>query len=94
MACGAAVVCTPSGTRDFAIDGVTAAVSPWRWSWALARAIGPLLRDPARRRALAAAGASKIQDYSWERTADRIERALLARMGGRTHGHGAAQAAR
>jgi glycosyltransferase involved in cell wall biosynthesis len=94
MACGAAVVCTRSGTEDFAIDGATAAVSRWRWTWALAGAIAPLLRDPPRRAAMAARGLAKIQDYSWEKTADRIEHALEGRLGGRSHGHKAAQAAR
>ncbi|HYQ88940.1 MAG TPA: glycosyltransferase family 4 protein [Candidatus Binatia bacterium] len=75
MASGTAVVCTRSGTEDFAIDGVTATVS-WRFSWALANAIRPLLSDPARRVALAARGLGKIQEFSWERTADRIEAAL------------------
>jgi len=94
MACGAAVVCTRSGTEDFAIDGVTAAVARWRWPWAMAATIQPLLRDPARRAALAARGLVKIQEYSWERTADRVERALTTRMGGRLSGQDAAQAAR
>jgi glycosyltransferase involved in cell wall biosynthesis len=94
MASGAAVVCTRSGTEDFAIDGKTAAVSRWRWSWALAGAIQSLLEDPARRAALAARGLERIQEYSWERTADRIERAIEARLGGRAHGRDQAQAAR
>jgi len=94
MACGVAVVCTRSGTEDFAIDRVTAAVPRWRWSWSLARAIQPLLRDPGRRARLAAAGVAKIQEFSWERTADRIEQALTSRMGGGLHGELAAQAAR
>ncbi len=94
MACGAAVVCTRSGTEDFAIDRATAAVARWRWTWALSSAISPLLRDPSRRAALAARGVAKIQEFSWERTADRIERALTARMGGRIHGEEAARAAR
>ncbi len=94
MACGATVVCTRSGTEDFAVDGVTAAVSRWRWTWGLDRAIQPLLRDPALRATLAGRGLAKIQEYSWERTADRIERALLTRMGGRLRGEHAAQAAR
>lgn len=93
MASGATVVCTRSGSEDFAIDQVTAAVPRWRWSWAMARAIAPLLRDPARRAALAARGLAKIQEFSWERTADRIDRALEARQEGRTHGQGAARAA-
>jgi len=94
MACGAAVVCTRSGTEDFAIDGVTARVARWRWSWALSRAIEPLLRDPERRRALAAGGVAKIQEFSWERTADQIERALEARMGGGIRGRDPAHAVR
>jgi glycosyltransferase involved in cell wall biosynthesis len=94
MACGAAVVCTRSGTEDFAIDGVTASVTRWRWTWALAGAIAPLLRDPARRAAIGARGLVKIQEYSWERTADRIERALETRLGGRLRGRDAAQAVR
>ena len=94
MACGAAVVCTRSGTEDFAIDGVTARVARWRWSWALSRAIEPLLRDPERRRALAARGVAKIQEFSWERTADRIDGALEARMGGGISGRHPAQAVR
>src|SRR5207253_9289386 len=94
MASGVAVVCTPSGTEDFAIDGVTAAVSRWRWSWALAGAIRPLLSDPARRAALAARGLEKIQEFSWERTADRTDLALDTRLSGRSHGRDTAAAAR
>jgi glycosyltransferase involved in cell wall biosynthesis len=84
MACGAAVVCTRSGTEDFALDGVTASVVRWRWSLILARAVGGLLRDPVRRSALAARGRARIQEFSWERTADRIERALERKLGGRS----------
>ena len=94
MASGCAVVCTRSGTEDFAMDDVTARVARWRWSWALSRAIEPLLRDPERRRAQAARGVAKIQEFSWERTADRIERAFEARMGGGIRGRDPAQAVR
>jgi len=93
MASGTAVVCTRSGTEDFAVHGVTAAVSRWRWTWALSRAITPLLRDPARRNALASQGAARIREFSWERTADRIDRALEERLGGGARGR-TAQAAR
>jgi glycosyltransferase involved in cell wall biosynthesis len=79
MACGAAVVCTRSGTEDFAIDGKTASVC-WPWSWAIAKKIAPLLRDPSARVALAAAGRERIGDFPWERTADRIEIALRSRL--------------
>ncbi|MBI4365033.1 MAG: glycosyltransferase family 4 protein [Candidatus Latescibacteria bacterium] len=83
MACGASVACTRSGTEDFAEDGVTAAVARWPWSWALARALRRLIGDPDYRAAIAARGQAKIQEFSWERTADRIERALESRLGGR-----------
>ena len=79
MACGAAVVCTRSGTEDFALDGVTASVG-WPWAWALSRRIATLLRDPSTRAALAAAGRERIRAFSWERTADRIEVALWSRI--------------
>jgi glycosyltransferase involved in cell wall biosynthesis len=94
MASGTAVVCTRSGTEDFAIDGVTATVSRWRFSWALANAIRPLLSDPIRRKALGARGLGKIQEFSWERTADRIETALEAASHGRSHGPEATTPAR
>jgi len=86
MACGATVVCTKSGTEDFAIDGVTAAVG-WPWSWALARKIAPLLRDPAARAKLAAAGHERIAQFSWERTADRIETAIRSRLSHQAGAH-------
>jgi len=86
MACGAAVVCTRSGTEDFAIDGLTAAVS-WHWSWALARKIAPLLRDPEARTALAISGRARIGQFPWERTADRIEAALRARLARKVSAH-------
>ena len=85
MACGAAVVCTRSGTEDFARNGVTAAVTRWSWEWAIARRLTPLLRDPALRAAIARRGRARIAEFTWERTADRIERAVAARLrGGRT----------
>jgi glycosyltransferase involved in cell wall biosynthesis len=76
MACGAAVVCTRSGTEDFAENGVTAAVARWPWTWLLARKIAPLLLDPEARRSMAERGRARIADFTWERTADRIERAI------------------
>lgn len=86
MACGAAVVCTRSGTEDFAIDGETAEVVPLPWSAFLSRRIARLLRDPDRRRRLADRGRGKISEFTWERTADRIERAIVERLEGRTNG--------
>jgi len=94
MACGAAVACTRSGTEDFARNGVTARVARWSWAWLLSRRVAALLRDPAARAGMAARGHDAIQAYSWERTADRIERVIEPRRGGHTHGttHAWAQA--
>jgi glycosyltransferase involved in cell wall biosynthesis len=81
MACGAAVACTRSGTEDFARDGETAFVSPAPWAWLLARAVTRLLRDPEARLALAERGRRRIAEFTWERTAERIETAMAARIG-------------
>jgi glycosyltransferase involved in cell wall biosynthesis len=80
MACGTAVVCTPSGTEDFARDGQSALVARWPWAWLLARPIAALLRDPERRLAIAARGRRAIEDFGWERTASRIETAIRERI--------------
>ena len=86
MACGTTLVCTRSGTEDFSQDGETAAVVRWPWTWLLARAIAPLLVDPARRAKLARRGLERIQEFSWEKTADRIERAITDKLGGTRDG--------
>jgi glycosyltransferase involved in cell wall biosynthesis len=75
MACGIPVVCTRSGTRDFAVDGETAVVVP-RTSWHIARAIRRIMDDPALRRRLAEAGRAKAEEFPWERTADELLAAL------------------
>ena len=85
MACGAAVVCTRSGTEDFARDGSTAHVSRWPWAWSLARRMAPLLRDPTLRARIAKAGRERIGEFTWERTADSLERGIRDRLEGREH---------
>jgi glycosyltransferase involved in cell wall biosynthesis len=72
MACGAAVVCTPSGTEDFARHGETALVARWPWTWLVERRVAALLGDAAARRRLAARGLEAIARFGWERTADRL----------------------
>ena len=78
MASGAAVVCTSSGTEDFAHHGKTALVARWPLSWFLARRIGDLLRDPEERFRIAKAGNQAIQAFGWERTAASVEAAIRA----------------
>ena len=77
LACGCALVCTRSGTRDFARDGGNALVT-WRHPWFLRRAIRRVLNDGALRARLSAAGPSAAEPWSWPRLADK----LLAQLAG------------
>jgi glycosyltransferase involved in cell wall biosynthesis len=73
MACGLPVVCTPSGTRDFAFNGRTALVVSRPWAFLLRRQVRKLLRDEALRRRLAGAGREKIMEFTWDFLAARLE---------------------
>src|SRR5258705_259214 len=70
MACGAAVVCTPSGTSDFVRDGENALVT-LRHPWFLRRGIRRVLIDDELRRRLSAAGPPSVLPWSWDRLASR-----------------------
>ncbi len=72
MACGLPVVCTPSGTLDFARDGETALVAPFPWAGLVGRRLRRLVEDPALRGRLAEAGRRKILEFTWARLADRL----------------------
>ncbi len=76
LACGCALVCTASGTRDFARDGGNALVA-WRHPFFLRRAAARLLRQPELRERLARAGPSSAAPWSWDRLAVK----LLAQLG-------------
>lgn len=71
LACGCALVCTRSGTRDFARDGANALVT-WRHPFFLRRAIRRLLGDAALRERLAAAGPASAEPWAWPRLAARL----------------------
>jgi glycosyltransferase involved in cell wall biosynthesis len=71
LACGCALVCTRSGTTDFARDGENALVC-FRHPWFLRRAIGRLLRDGALRERLSAAGPGSAAPWAWPSLARRI----------------------
>ncbi|MCX7975418.1 MAG: glycosyltransferase family 4 protein [Candidatus Aminicenantes bacterium] len=73
MACGVPVVCTPSGTEDFAIPGETALVVRWPLPIFLARKIEQLKKNESLRKRLAEAGRQKILEFTWEATAARLE---------------------
>lgn len=71
MACGVPVVCTSSGTSDFAVHEETALVVP-RTSWHVRRALVRLMRDEPLRMRLANAGLAKARQFSWDATAERL----------------------
>lgn len=72
MACGAAVVCTKSGTGDFARDRENALVVPVRHPWFLAPALRRVLTDAAMRERLGARAAVDAEAWSWETLAVKL----------------------
>ena len=72
MACGAAVVCTKSGTLDFARDGQNALVVPVRHPWFLRPALRRVLNDGALREALGTRAAADAEPWNWTRLAERL----------------------
>ena len=71
LASGCALVCTRSGTTDFARNGENALVS-WRNPWSLRAAIRRLLTDAALRERLAAAGPPSAAPWAWPVLARKI----------------------
>jgi len=72
MSAGAAVVCTPSGTRDFARHGETAWVVGIRHPWFIARGLARVLGDDALRSRLQAAGPQAVRPFAWPVLAAKI----------------------
>lgn len=71
MACGAAVVCTRSGTTDFARHEHNALVT-WRHPFFIRRAAVRLLRDPALRQRLGEQAAEAVRPWAWDRLAAKL----------------------
>jgi len=71
LASGCALVCTRSGTTDFARHGENALVS-WRNPWSLRAAIHRLLTDAPLRERLAAAGPLSATPWTWDLLAAKI----------------------
>jgi L-malate glycosyltransferase len=77
MACGCAVVSSDiGGVADYATDGATALLYPPGDAAAGAECLVALLRDSPARCALAARGGERIAQFSWARSAAKLE-ALL-----------------
>ena len=74
MACGIPVVCSRSGTQDFAFHNQTALVVPFPSPFLLRRQVKKLIKDKKLRSRLARAGYEKIQEFSWSALVDRLER--------------------
>jgi glycosyltransferase involved in cell wall biosynthesis len=81
-ACGLPIVCTKSGTSDFAIDGKSALVVPWRNSRIISRAIERLILDPGMAERLGTDARRRIMDFTWERVCDRMESGFIDLLGG------------
>jgi glycosyltransferase involved in cell wall biosynthesis len=73
MACGLPVVCTPSGSRDFALHNETALLVPFAHPALLRGQIKRLVEDPELRNRLAEAGRRKISEFTWDALAGRLE---------------------
>jgi len=80
MACQIPVVCTKSGTQDFAFHHKTALVVPFAHPWLLRAQIKRLLENAKLRRGLGRAGYEKIQEFTWSSLVDRLESIFLERL--------------
>jgi len=74
MACQIPVVCSRSGTRDFAFHNQTALVIPFPHPLLLRRQIKKLVKNDELRLRIARAGYEKILTFSWSFLADRLEK--------------------
>jgi glycosyltransferase involved in cell wall biosynthesis len=74
MACGVPVVTTSIGTEDYAINEETALVVPPRDPKRMAEAILELMRNEELRERLKKAGIKKAKEFTWDRTADEVEK--------------------
>jgi glycosyltransferase involved in cell wall biosynthesis len=72
MACGTAVVCTKSGTTDFARDGENALVARFRHPWFLRPPLARVLSDPVLCATLGTRAATDVEPWSWDRLATKL----------------------
>lgn len=81
-ACGLPIVCTRSGTEDFAIDGVSALIIPWRSSCFIARALKRIYEDRELGARLGEGARRRVLDFTWDKVCDKMERTFLELLGG------------
>jgi glycosyltransferase involved in cell wall biosynthesis len=78
MACGLAVVATDSGgVREYLRNGENTLIVSPREPCSLARAIQKLMEDSDLRRRLTKQGLADSLDFTWDKAADKFEKALL-----------------
>jgi len=77
MACKVPVVCSPSGTRDFATDGETALVFRFRYPFLIAKKIRRLIEDKNLKERITERGYRKIQQYTWSNLVDKLEKEFM-----------------
>lgn len=82
MMCGCALVTTDNGgSRDYAIDNETALVAPPKNPGALATRLLELLDDRELRASIALGGNAYVQQFTWSRAVDSVERAFKEPFG-------------
>jgi len=74
MACKVPVVCSASGTGDFATNGETALVFRFRCPLLIAKKIRRLIENRDLRERIAERGYRKIQEYTWSNLVDKLEK--------------------
>jgi len=73
-ACGLPLVCTKSGTEDFAIDGRNAVVIPRRNVSLLRKAVKRICDEPGLVEAMGRESAEIMKAFTWEKVCDRMQR--------------------
>ncbi len=81
-ACGLPLVCTRSGTTDFAVNGRTALVVKRRNQASIGKALRRMYRDREKGRRMGLDGAHGILDFTWEKVCDRMTEQFAALLDG------------
>jgi len=69
-ASGLPIVCTPSGTGDFALNGESALVTRIRGAWPIRRSLERLYRDATLGARLGGEARRRIMQFTWDRVCD------------------------
>jgi glycosyltransferase involved in cell wall biosynthesis len=82
MACGCALVSTANGgVMEFAANGETALLAPVKAPAELAKQLLLMLRDEKLRHRIARKGSEHIQQFTWDRAVNSLEKLLIGKTG-------------